>query len=162
MTIDETVYIADGAKIVGQNIKIGERSSVWFNSVIRCDENETVTIGSKTNIQDLTMVHTGPGHSVNIGDGVTVGHKCLIHGCSIGDNTLIGMGSIIMDGAYIGSNCVIGAGSLVTEGKMIPDGSLAFGSPAKVIREASEEMIANNKHSSDMYAEEAANLVNQV
>ena len=162
MTIDETVYIADGAKIVGQNIKIGERSSVWFNSVIRCDENETVTIGSKTNIQDLTMVHTGPGHSVNIGDGVTVGHKCLIHGCSIGDNTLIGMGSIIMDGAHIGSNCVIGAGSLVTEGKLIPDGSLAFGSPAKVIREAGEDMIANNKHSADLYAEEAAKLTEQV
>lgn len=162
MAIDETVYIAEGAMIVGRNIRIGDGSSVWFNCVIRCDDSETVTIGSKTNIQDLTMVHTGPGHSVSIGDGVTIGHKCLIHGCSIGDNTLIGMGSIIMDGAHIGSNCIIGAGSLITEGKIIPDGTVAFGSPVKVIREADEDMISHNKQSADIYAEEAAKLTEQV
>ena len=154
MSIDKTAYIADGVKIVGDGIAIGAESSVWYNTVIRCDEGRTISIGSKTNIQDLCMLHTAPDCSVTIGDGVTVGHMCLIHGCTIGDNTLIGMGSIIMDGAVIGSNCIIGAGSLVTEGKTIPDGSLAFGRPAKVVGEVSEQQIIDIINSVELYAEE--------
>lgn len=158
MDIDKTVYIADGAKIVGDNITIGAGSSVWFNSVIRCDESETVTIGRDTNFQDLSVMHTAPGYSTSVGDGVTIGHMCLIHGCTIGDNTLIGMGSIVMNGAVIGSNCIIGAGSLVTEGKVIPDGSMAFGRPAKIVKELTEEQIEGNRASARAYADEAAEM----
>ena len=151
---DRDVFIADGVVIDGDNISIGKDSSVWFNSVIRCDDAESITIGERTNIQDLTMIHTGPGYPVSIGDEVTVGHMCMIHGCTIGSNTLIGMGSVIMDGARIGNNCVIGAGSLVTEGKTIPDGTMAFGRPAKVIRELTADEIRGIGLSADHYVAE--------
>ncbi|MBR0374745.1 MAG: gamma carbonic anhydrase family protein [Mogibacterium sp.] len=140
--IDETAFIADGVQIVGDNITIGPQSSVWYNSVIRCDEERgSITIGARSNVQDLSTLHISPGCPVKIGDGVTIGHMCLIHGCTIGDNTLIGMGSIIMDGAVIGSNCIIGAGSLVTGRKVIPDGTMALGRPAKVLKKLSEQEI---------------------
>ena len=156
MKTDRSVFIADGAKLVGDNISIGKDSSVWYNAVIRSGESsdEYIRIGERTNIQDLTMIHVAHGGPVSIGSDVTIGHQCLIHGCTIGDNTLIGMGSIIMDNAVIGSNCVIGAGSLVTEGKVIPDGSLAFGSPAKVVRALTEEQIADVSHSAELYVQE--------
>lgn len=156
MKIDGTVYVADGAKLVGEDISIGKSSSVWYNSVIRCDENESVVIGECTNIQDLCMIHTGTGFSVRIGNGVTVGHMSLLHGCTIGDNTLIGMGSIVMNDAVIGNNCIIGAGSLVTGGTVIPDGHMAFGRPAKVIKELTAEQIEGNKRSADVYVRESA------
>ena len=155
MNIHPSVYIADGAKVVGEDINIGKDSSVWYNSVIRCSHGESITIGARTNIQDLTTVHVGPGFSVTIGDGVTVGHNCLIHGCTIGDNTLIGMGSVIMDGARIGSNCIIGAGSLVTEGKEIPDGTMAMGIPAKVKREMTEADLEINREDIEKYIRNA-------
>ena len=158
MDIDKSVFIAEGAKVVGDKISIGRGSSVWYNAVVRCSDDDPVEIGENTNIQDLCMVHTGHGHPVSVGNGVTVGHMCIIHGCTIGDNTLIGMGSTIMNGAEIGSNCVIGAGSLVTEGKVIPDGSMAFGRPAKVVRELTEEEIAGIKYSADLYANEALQM----
>lgn len=141
MSIDKTVFMAEGCRVAGENISIGRDSSVWYNTVIRCDETESVSIGERTNIQDLSMIHTAIGYPVRIGNNVSVGHMCIIHGCTIGDNTLIGMGSTIMNGAVVGSNCVIGAGSLVTEGKEIPDGSMAFGRPAKIVRELSQEQI---------------------
>ena len=156
MKIDETVYIADGAKLIGNAITIGKNSSIWYNSVIRCDENESIAIGDGTNIQDLSMMHTGPGFSIKIGNGVTVGHMCLLHGCTIGDNTLIGMGSIVMDDAVIGSNCIIGAGSLVTGGTVIPDGHMAFGRPAKVVKELTDEQIKGNIYSAEVYIREGA------
>lgn len=155
MNIDDTVYIADGAKLIGRNITIGKSSSIWFNTVIRCDKDESVTIGESTNIQDLCMIHTGHGFSVNIGDYVTAGHMCIIHGCTIGSNSLIGMGSVIMDGAVIGSNCVIGAGSLVTGGTVIPDGHMAFGRPARVVRELTPEQIGKIRYSAELYVEES-------
>lgn len=158
MKIDESVYIADGAIVNGDNITIGKDSSVWFNSVVRCDEEQSITVGERTNIQDLTMVHVGTGYSVSVGDDVTVGHMCLLHGCTIGNNTLIGMGSIVMNGAVIGENCVIGAGSLVTEGKTIPDGTMAFGRPAKVVRDLTPEEIEGIRYSADTYVEEAAHM----
>ena len=154
MIIDETVYIADGARLVGDNISIGKNSSIWYNSVIRCDENESVVIGEGTNIQDLSTIHTGTGFSVKIGNGVTAGHMCLLHGCTIGDNTLIGMGSVIMDNAVIGNNCIIGAGSLVTGGTVIPDGHMAFGRPARVVKELNDEQIEHNKLSAEVYVQE--------
>ena len=158
MNIDKSVYIADGARLVGDNITIGRNSSIWFNTVIRSGEEETITIGEDTNIQDLCMIHVGHGIPVRIGNGVTAGHMCLIHGCTIGDNTLIGMGSIIMDNAVIGNNCIIGAGSLVTGGTVIPDGHMAFGRPVKVVKELTPEQIEKVRYSAELYIEEAAEI----
>jgi carbonic anhydrase/acetyltransferase-like protein (isoleucine patch superfamily) len=155
MNIDKSVFIAEGARLVGKNISIGRDSSVWYNTVIRCGDSEHVDIGERTNIQDLCMIHTGHGIDVKVGSGVTAGHMCLIHGCTIGDNTLIGMGSIIMDRAEIGSNCIIGAGSLVTGGTVIPDGSMAFGRPAKVVKELTAEQMDAVRYSADLYIEES-------
>lgn len=160
MNIDKTVFIADGAQVAGDKVTVGAGSSIWYNAVIRNSGDEEVVIGKDTNIQDLCMVHTGHGYSVSIGDGVTVGHSCIIHGCTIGDNTLIGMGSIVMNGAVVGKNCIIGAGSLITEGKVIPDGSMAFGRPAKVIKELTEEQIEAIRFSADTYIQEVAEIRN--
>lgn len=155
MEIDESVFIADGAKVLGEDIKIGADSSIWYNAVVRCDGGEHVHIGDKTNIQDLCMVHTSPNSPTSIGNSVTIGHSCIIHGCTIGDNSLIGMGSIILDGAVIRENCIIGAGSLVTKNTEIPDGCMAFGRPAKVIRELTEIEILTNQGTAEWYVNES-------
>ena len=155
MEIDESVFIADGAKVLGEDIKIGADCSIWYNAVVRCDDGEHVHIGDKTNIQDLCMVHTSPGRPTTIGKSVTIGHSCIIHGCTIGDNSLIGMGTILLDGAVIGKNCIIGAGSLVTKNTDIPDGSMAFGRPAKVVRELTEIEIMTNQGTAEWYVNEA-------
>lgn len=135
--IAENVYIAPGAKISG-DVTIGENCSVFFNAVIRAD-TEAITIGKFTNIQDNCVLHGTAGLPVNIGDGVTIGHGAIVHGCTVGDNVLIGMGSIIMNGAQIGEHCVIAAGSIVTEGKKIEPYSLVMGVPGKVVRTLSDE-----------------------
>lgn len=155
MKIDESVFVADGGKIVGDEITIGSQSSVWYNAVIRCDDGEFVQIGEKTNIQDLSVVHTSPGYSTTIGNGVTIGHSCIIHGCTVGDHALIGMGSILLDGCRIGENAIIGAGSLVTKNTVIPDGCMAFGRPAKMVRELSEEEIAMNRKTAEHYVNDS-------
>lgn len=162
MRIDDTVFVADGAKIIGDDLTIGAYSSVWYNAVIRSDYGEYVHIGERSNIQDLTVVHTSPGASTTIGNGVTIGHSCIIHGCTVGDNSLIGMGTILLDGTVIGKNCIIGAGSLVTKNTVIPDGSMAFGRPAKVIRQLTEEEILTNLSTADHYVKDASkSLKNQ-
>ena len=122
--IDETAFVAEGARIIG-DVSLKKDSSVWFNAVLRGDE-EQIIIGEGSNIQDNCVVHCGPNCPTIVGKGVTVGHLALLHGCRIGDNTLIGMGSIVMNGAVIGNNCIIGAGSLITFGTVIPDNSMAF------------------------------------
>lgn len=155
MDIKDSVFIAEGAKIVGDNISIGDDSSVWYNTVIRCSGEQEVTIGKRTNVQDLSLLHTSSSYSVSVGDDVTIGHMSIVHGCTIGNNVMIGMGSTIMDGALIGDNCIIGAGSLITEGKVIPDGSLAFGRPAKVVKELSDEQIAGIKSNAMQYVDES-------
>ena len=127
---------------------------------MRCDDGEHVHIGDKTNIQDLCMVHTSPGRPTTIGKSVTIGHSCIIHGCTIGDNSLIGMGTILLDGAVIGKNCIIGAGSLVTKNTEIPDGSMAFGRPAKVVRELTEIEIMTNQGTAEWYVNEAGKYKN--
>lgn len=137
--IDSSVFIAPNATVIGDVI-IGAKSSIWFQTVLRGDM-ESIKIGEYTNIQDLTMVHLPESIGVEVGNYVTVGHKALIHGCKIGDNCLIGMGSIIMDNVEVGDNCIIGAGSLVTQGTKIPSGTMVFGSPAKVKRELTPEEI---------------------
>ena len=149
--IEKASFIAENATIIG-DVKLEEGTTVWYGAVIRGD-GDSIRVGKNTNIQDNTVVHVDPGNPVSIGENVTIGHQCIIHGCTIGDNTLIGMGSIIMDGAVIGRNCIIGAGSLITEHKVIPDGSLVFGSPAKVIRTVTDEEIQTNRLTAAHYLE---------
>ena len=157
--IDSSVFIAEGARIVG-DVTIGKNSSVWFNAVLRGDEDRIV-VGEGSNIQDNCVIHCGQGYSTIVGNGVTVGHLALLHGCTIGDNTLIGMHSTIMNGAVIGKNCVIGAGSLVTTGTVIPDNSVALGSPAKVIRAVKSEEIEYNRFDAEFYRKQAAAYKNR-
>ena len=147
--IHETTFIAEGARIVG-DIAIGENCSIWYNAVIRA-EDFPVNIGPESNIQDGSVIHVGYEHGVQIGKGVTVGHGAIIHGATIGDYTLIGMGSIILDGAKIGKHCMIGAGALVTSGTVIEDGMLVLGSPAKVIKPLTEEQIKSLYDSANHY-----------
>ena len=131
--------------------------SIWFGAVIRGDVEE-IRIGENSNVQDLSVLHADPGHPLVIGKNVTVGHKVMLHGCSIGDNSLIGINSIILNGAKIGKNCLIGANSLVTEGTVIPDNSLVMGSPAKVKKELDSEMERILKGSADHYVENYINF----
>lgn len=132
-------WVAPSAMIIGR-VRLERMASVWFNAVIRGD-NEWITIGENSNVQDGSVLHTDPGLELVIGKNCTIGHKAILHGCRIGDNTLIGMGATILNRARIGSNCLIGANALITEGKVIPDNSLVMGSPAKVVRELSPEAI---------------------
>jgi carbonic anhydrase/acetyltransferase-like protein (isoleucine patch superfamily) len=151
LTIDKSVYLAKGSVAAG-DVTIGKDSSVWYNAVIRGDE-APIFIGDRTNIQDNAVVHVDAGLPVTIGSGVTVGHGAIVHSCSIGDDTLIGMGAIVLNGAMIGKNCIIGAGALVTQGTEIPDNSVAFGNPARVKHAITDEAIAANKKNADVYAE---------
>ena len=130
-------WIAPDAVLIG-DVRIGRNAGVWFGAVIRGD-NETITIGEETNVQEHTVMHTDPGFPLSIGRGCTIGHRALLHGCTVGDNSLIGMGAIVLNGARIGRNCLVGAGALVTEGKEFPDNSLIVGSPAKVVRSLDAE-----------------------
>ena len=137
---EDSVWIADSADLIG-DVVLNKDVSVWFNVTMRGD-NDTITIGEGTNIQDNTVIHTDEGIKVNIDENVTVGHKVIIHGASIGTNTVVGMGSVVMNHAKVGANCIIGANSLITERKEFPDNSLIMGSPAKVVRELTEEEIS--------------------
>ncbi|WAM35694.1 gamma carbonic anhydrase family protein [Caldicellulosiruptor acetigenus] len=149
--IAPSAFVAENAVIIG-DVEIGENSSVWFGCVLRCEENRII-IGKNTNIQDLTTIHTDHCCSVIIGDNVTVGHNVVLHGCEIGNNVLIGMGSIIMNGSKIGDNSLIGAGSLITQNTVIPPNTLVFGRPAKVIRELTPEEIEKIAISAKEYIE---------
>jgi carbonic anhydrase/acetyltransferase-like protein (isoleucine patch superfamily) len=151
IAIAPNAHIAKECVLVG-NVTIGSDSSVFYHSTLRGDI-EPIVIKDGTNVQDNCVFHASTGSPVTVGNGVTIGHSSIIHGCEIGDNSLIGMGSIVMNGAKIGRNCLLGAGSLVTEGTHIPDGSLAYGRPAKVIRPLKEEEIASLYHSRDVYIE---------
>jgi len=142
-------FIAEGAVVIGSVI-LENNASIWFNAVIRGD-NDLITIGEDSNVQDGSVLHTDPGVPLIIGKGVTVGHKVMLHGCTIGDNSLIGINSVILNGARIGKNCLIGANSLIPEGKEIPDGSLVMGSPGKVVRALSPEQIEGLKLSAMSY-----------
>ena len=141
-------WVASNATLIGK-VKLEKNSSIWFNAVLRGDI-ELITIGENSNIQDGSVLHTDPGYKLNVGKGVTVGHKVMLHGCQIADDTLIGIGSIILNNAKIGKNCIVGANSLITENKIIPDNSLVVGSPGKILRKVTEEEIKaiheNAKH----------------
>ena len=138
-------YIAEGAVVKGQ-VTMADGASVWYNATVRGD-SEPIEIGRNSNIQDNAVVHVDLSHSV------IIGHSAIVHGCTIGDNTLIGMGAIVLNGARVGKNCIIGAGALVTQGTDIPDGSLAFGSPAKVVRALTADEIEENHRNAMHYVE---------
>ena len=152
--ISEDARIAKQSVIVG-DVTIGRDSCVLYYAVIRGDD-APVVIGEETNIQENCTIHVSHNMPVHIGNNVTVGHNAVIHGCTIGDRTLIGMGAIILNGATIGKNCMIGAGALVTQNMQIPDGSLAFGNPAKIRRLLTEEEIKSNRDNAAKYCVEAA------
>ncbi|MFT7688445.1 MAG: carbonic anhydrase/acetyltransferase-like protein (isoleucine patch superfamily) [Candidatus Azotimanducaceae bacterium] len=149
----ENYFVADNATVIGSVI-IENDASIWFNVVIRGD-NDLITIGENSNIQDGSVLHTDAGVPLTIGKNVTVGHKVMLHGCEIGDNSLIGINAVILNGATIGKNCLIGANSLIPEGKHIPDGSLVMGSPGKVVRELGPEQIKGLELSAKHYVENA-------
>ena len=142
-------YIADNATVIG-SVTLHNNVSVWFNAVIRGD-NDPITIGANSNVQDAAVLHSDPGFPLTVGQGVTIGHKAMLHGCTIGDHTLIGMNAVILNGAIIGENCIIGANALVAEGKHIPPGSLAVGSPARVLRQLTDEQIAGLREPAASY-----------
>ena len=149
--VDEDYFVAANATVIGK-VRLEKNSSVWFNAVIRGDI-ELITIGENSNIQDGAVLHTDLGCPISIGKNVTVGHQAMLHGCSIGDNSLIGINAVILNGAKIGKNCLIGANSLVTENKEIPDNSLVVGSPGRVIRKVTDEEVKAIKENAIRYQE---------
>lgn len=152
--IHETAFVAPSADVIG-DVEIGSHSSIWFQCVVRGDVN-TIRIGARTNIQDHTMLHvTRKVSPLKIGDDVTVGHRVTLHGCTIGSRVLVGMGAIVLDNAEVGDDCIIGAGALVTKGTKIPNGSLAVGAPAKVIRPLRDDELAFLKQSAENYVSDA-------
>jgi carbonic anhydrase/acetyltransferase-like protein (isoleucine patch superfamily) len=152
-TLHPSAWVADSAQVMG-NVTLAEDSSVWFGVVIRGDM-DAITVGKGSNIQDSSVLHTDQGVPLTIGENVTVGHQVMLHGCTIGDGSLIGIQAVILNGAKIGKNCLVGAGSLVTEGKEFPDGSMIFGSPAKAVRQLTEEQIEGLKLSAQRYINNA-------
>ena len=152
-SVAASAWVADTAQVIG-NVVLGENASVWFGTVVRGD-TEAITIGAGTNIQDASVLHADFGQPLVIGERVTVGHQVMLHGCTIGDETLIGIGAIVLNGARIGKNCLVGAGALVTEGKEFPDGSMIIGSPAKAVRELSPEQIEGLRQSARHYMDNA-------
>lgn len=142
-------FIAPSADVMG-DVTLHEGVSVWFNVVIRADK-DSITIGAGTNIQDGAVLHVDPGYPMQVGAGVTVGHKVMLHGCTVGDNSLVGINAVVLNGAKIGRNCLIGANSLVVENMEIPDGSMVFGSPAKIRRPLTEAEIEGLKLSAQHY-----------
>jgi carbonic anhydrase/acetyltransferase-like protein (isoleucine patch superfamily) len=153
----ETAYVAPGACVIGK-VKLCANSSIWFNTVLRGD-CDLIEIGEGSNIQDLSVLHTDFGYPLTVGRGVTVGHKVMLHGCTIGDYSLIGINAVILNGAKIGQHCVIGANSLVTENMEIPDNSLVMGSPAKIVRSINPEQQTQLEASAEHYQKNAARFM---
>ena len=144
-------WVAPDAAVVG-DVRIGRDVGIWFGAAIRGDR-ETITIGACSNVQEHAVMHTDPGFPLTVGEGCTIGHRAILHGCTVGDNSLIGMGAIVLNGAKIGRNCLVGAGALVTEGKEFPDNSLIVGSPAKVIRTLDEATAERLRKSAEDYVQ---------
>lgn len=151
--IADSAWVADSAEVMG-DVVLGEQVSLWFGVVARGD-TAAIRIGSQTNIQDLSVLHADVGMPLSIGSGVTVGHKAMLHGCTVGDDSLIGIGAVVLNGAKIGKGCLVGAGSLVTEGKEFPDGSMIMGTPAKVVRQLTPEQLQGLRDSARHYVANA-------
>lgn len=146
-------WVADSAQVIG-NVELGDAASVWFGAVIRGD-TECIRIGRNSNIQDASVLHADVGKPLTIGDNVTVGHQVMLHGCTVGDGSLVGIGAVVLNGAKIGKGCIVGAGSLVTEGKEFPDGSMIMGSPARLIRQLTPEQVEGIRHIARHYVDNA-------
>jgi carbonic anhydrase/acetyltransferase-like protein (isoleucine patch superfamily) len=151
--IDESAYLADSATVIG-DVTLKANASLWFGVTLRGD-TESIVIGENSNIQEGTVAHTDKGFPLTVGDNVTVGHQAMLHGCTIGDGSLIGIQAVVLNGAKIGRNSLVGAGALVTEGKEFPDNSLIIGSPAKAVRTLTDEQIAGLKQAADSYVQRA-------
>ena len=147
--VHPTAWVADSAEVIGR-VALAENASVWYGAVLRGD-NDLISVGANSNVQDGSVLHTDNGVPLTIGNNVTIGHQVMLHGCSIGDGSLVGIQSIVLNGAKIGRNCLVGAGSLVTEGKEFPDGVLIVGRPAKVVRELTPAQIAGLQTSAQYY-----------
>ena len=149
--IDASAFVADSANLIGK-VTVEAHASVWFGVTIRGD-NERITIGENSNVQEGTVMHTDMGYPLTLGKGVTVGHQAMLHGCTVGDGSLIGIQAVILNGAIIGKGCLVGAGALVTEGKAFPDNSLILGTPAKVVRTLTEEDLLRLQGNAASYVE---------
>lgn len=149
--MEGSFYAATSATVTG-DVSIGTDSSVWHGAVVRAD-GAPITIGARSNVQDNVTIHVDPGFPVHVGDGVSIGHNAIVHGCTVGDNTIVGMGAILLNGARVGRNCIVGAGALVAQGAEIPDGSVAFGSPARVRRSMSSDEIGRNRDNALEYVQ---------
>ena len=152
-TDGDDYYVAPGAQLVG-NVRLHAGASVWFNAVLRGDL-ELIEVGAGSNVQDVSVIHCDPGNPVRIGAGVTIGHRVLLHGCVIGERSLVGNGAIVLDGVRIGAGSLVGAGALVTPGKEFPPGSVIMGSPARVVRPVGERELAMIAHGARAYQERA-------
>lgn len=152
-TIHPSAWVAPSADLIGL-VQLAENSSVWFNAALRGD-NEPIVLGANSNIQEGAVLHTDPGTPLTIGEWVTVGHQAMLHGCTIGDGTLIGMQAIVLNGARIGRECLIGAGALIGEGKEIPDRSVVLGSPGRIVRQLTDEDVAKIRAGVLTYVERA-------
>ena len=150
-------WIAPDATLIGR-VRLGRNAGIWFGVVIRGD-NDEISIGEDSNVQELTVIHTDTGFPLRIGTGCTIGHKAMLHGCTIGDYSLVGMGAIVLNGARIGRNSLVGAGALVTEGKEFPDGSLIVGSPAKAVRQFDDAAIARLRDAAAHYVANARRFI---
>jgi carbonic anhydrase/acetyltransferase-like protein (isoleucine patch superfamily) len=155
---DASAWVAPDANVIG-NVVLEADTSVWFGCTLRGD-NDEIRIGSGSNVQENTVMHTDPGFALTIGTNCTIGHKAMLHGCTIGDGSLIGMGATVLNGAKIGKNCLIGAGALITEGKEIPDGSLVMGAPGKVVRQLDDAAIQGLQMSALHYQNNARRFAN--
>ena len=151
--IADSAWVAESAAVIG-DVVLGDEASIWFGVVVRGDTDH-ISVGARSNIQDQSVLHADVGVPLTIGSGVTVGHQAMLHGCTIGDDSLIGIGAVVLNGARIGKGCLVGAGSLVTEGKEFPDGSMIIGSPAKVVRQLTPEQLQGLRLSATHYVANA-------
>lgn len=149
ITVPQGVFVAENAVLAGK-VTLSEGNSIWYGAVLRADE-DSITLGKNTNVQDNATVHTTKGFPVVLGEGVTVGHNAIVHGAKVGNNTMIGMGAVVMNGAEIGENCIVAAGALVTEKTKVPDGMLLVGVPAKILKPTSPEQIEGNRKNAETY-----------
>jgi carbonic anhydrase/acetyltransferase-like protein (isoleucine patch superfamily) len=158
--VDASAYVTDSASVIG-NVHLAANTSIWFGAALRGD-NELISIGEGSNVQECAVLHTDIGYPLVVGKNVTIGHQAMLHGCTVGDGSLIGIQAVVLDGAVIGKNCLVAAGALVTSGKIFPDNSLIMGSPAKAVRELTQEQINDIQRGVTTYIERAAYFKQQL
>ena len=159
-SVHESVFVAPNASVIG-SVVLSENVSVWFGATIRGD-NDIITLGRNSNVQEGAVLHTDPGIALTVGENVTIGHQAMLHGCTIGDGSLIGIQAVILNGAVIGKGCLVGAGAIVTERKVFPDRSLILGAPARVVRELADEDVANLLKSAASYVDRRAQFLTKL